>query len=117
MISTTTGNAQRPLLQAARLRGILAASGYLANPDSERPTPTLAQTELAYQVASLTARPGDRHINREFVADGRLMSPSEIPDDMWSIYDSQLTVYLAPSPRILDAINQFGDVYADMVSG
>lgn len=45
------------------------------------------------------------------------MSPSEIPDDMWSIYDSQLTVYLAPSPRILDAINQFGDVYADMVSG
>jgi hypothetical protein len=47
----------------------------------------------------------------------RLLSPSEIADDDWSIYDSQLTVYLATSPRINDAIQQFGRAYDLVASG
>ena len=77
---------------------------------SERTVAT-AQTELAYRVVSLTARPGDEHINPEYFKDGRLLSPSEIPDADWSIYDIQLTVYLATWGRVNDAIQQFGRAY------
>ncbi|WP_441959589.1 hypothetical protein [Mycolicibacterium houstonense] len=107
------GPAQEHLLRAARLRSLVATGAHLANPDSDGPTPTpaRAQTELAYQVVSLTVRPDDPHINEEFFSGGRLMAPAEISDDEWSIYDSQLTVYLASSPRINEAIRQFGRAF------
>jgi hypothetical protein len=47
----------------------------------------------------------------KFFGGGRLLPPSEIADDDWSIYGSQLTVYLATSPRVIDAIRQFGEAY------
>ncbi|RAV15076.1 hypothetical protein DQP55_06820 [Mycolicibacterium sp. GF69] len=65
-----------------------------------------------YQVAALSARPDDSHIDPEFFRDGRLLSPAEIPENDWSIYDSQLTVYLAPFQHISNAIRQFGFRYA-----
>lgn len=110
-------SAQKDLLRAARLRGLVATGAHLANPSSENPTPSVAQTELAYQVVSLTARPDDPHINEEFFRDGRLLPPSEIAVEDWSIYDSQLTVYLAPWPRINDAIRQFGSAYNVIARG
>jgi hypothetical protein len=103
--------ARTDFLLAARLRGLVAAASELVDPQSERYTVGHAQTELAYQVVSLTARPGDRRIEDKFFRDGRLLSPSEIEDADWSIYDTQLTVYLARSGRINDAINQFGAAY------
>jgi hypothetical protein len=110
------GAAQRPLLQAARLRSLVATGAYMADPASGKPAVAYAQTELAYQVASLTVRPGDPHINPEYFKEGRLLSPSEISEADWSIYDSQLAVYLAPWPRIFDAIQQFGHTY-DVIAG
>jgi hypothetical protein len=111
------GIAQRDLQQAARIRGLIAAGVHLADPESKRPTPTRAQTHVAYQVASLTARPGDPHIDPAFFAGMRLKSPGEISDKDWSIYDSQLTVFLAPWPQILDAIEQFGRIYSLIATG
>ena len=116
-ISADRGAAERDLLQAARLRSVVAAAINLADPKSVRFTPAHAQTEVAYQVVSLTARPDDPHIDEKFFRDGRLLSPSEIADEDWSIYDSQLTVYLATSPRINDAIYQFGDAYNVIADG
>jgi hypothetical protein len=110
------GNAQQDLMRAARLRGVMAAGNYLANPGSDRPTPSRAQTQLAYQVAALTARAGDPHLNAEFFINGRLRSPNEITDTDWSIYDSQLTVYLASWPRINAAIQQFGQMFSLIAS-
>jgi hypothetical protein len=110
-LSADRGDAQRDLLRAARLRGLVAAGAYIADPESEKPTAAHAQTELAYQVASLSARPDDPHINPEFFKGERLLPPSQIADVDWSIYDSQLTVFLAASPQILEAIQQFGRVY------
>lgn len=111
------GNAQRDILRAARLRGLIAAGSFIADPQIGRPTTAKAQTQVAYQVASLTARPGDPHINPEFFIADRLKSPAEISDANWSIYDTQLTVFLAPSPRINDAIRRFGRTYELIVSG
>ena len=116
--SADRGEAQRNLLQAARLRSLVATGAYLADPKSDKPAVAYAQTELAYQVASLTARPGDLHIDPNYFGNnGRLLSQSEIPDDSWSLYDSQLTVYLAPWPAINDAIRQFGRAYGVIASG
>jgi hypothetical protein len=109
--------ARADFLGAARLRGVMAAASKVVDPQSERFTVARAQTELAYQVVSLTARPGDTHINPEYFKNGRLLSPSEISEEDWSIYDSQLTVYLATSPRINEAIRQFGDAYDVITSG
>jgi hypothetical protein len=116
-MSADRGAAQRDLLQAARLRSVVATAAHLADPKAVRFTPERAQTEVAYQVVSLTARPGDRHIDDKFFSGGRLLSPGEIADEDWSIYDSQLTVYLATSPRINEAINQFGDAYNVIATG
>ena len=49
-------------------------------PNRNKPAVAYAQTELAYQVASLTARPGDLHIDPNYFGNnGRLLSQSEIP--------------------------------------
>lgn len=109
--------AQRDLLQAARLRSLAATGTHMANPHSEKPNSLVAQSELAYQVVSLTARSDDPHINEEFFRDSRLLPPSEIPTEDWSIYDSQLTVYLAPWPRINEAIRQFGRAFDVIAQG
>jgi hypothetical protein len=109
--------ARTDFLQAARLRSLVATASKLVDPQSERFTVGRAQTEVAYQVVSLTARPDDPHIDEKFFSGGRLLSPSEIADEDWSIYDSQLTVYLATSPRINDAIYQFGDAYNVIATG
>ncbi|MCV7280833.1 hypothetical protein H7J88_14380 [Mycolicibacterium flavescens] len=105
---TRSGDALEDLMRAARLRGLLAAGAHIADPESPVATPMHAQTEVMYQVASRSARPGNPHISPEFFRDGRLLSPEEIPESNWSIYDSQLTVYLAPFRQISDAIRQFG---------
>ncbi|MGV0770943.1 hypothetical protein [Mycobacterium syngnathidarum] len=111
------GAAQIDLLRSARLRSLAATGNHLANPNSDKPASTRAQTELAYQVVSLTARPDDPHINEEFFRDGRLLPPSEIAAEDWSIYDSQLSVYLAPWPRINEAIGQFGRAFDVIARG
>lgn len=107
-----SNDALEDLARAARLRSLVAAGAHLADPESPRPTPARAQTEVMYQVVALSARPDDPHINPEFFRDGRLLSPAEIPENDWSIYDSQLTVYLAPFQHISNAIRQFGIRYA-----
>lgn len=111
------GPAQNDLLRAARLRSLVATGTRLANPESERFTPARAQTEIAYQVASLTARPSDPHIEGRFFKDGRLLPPSDIGDSDWSIYDVQLTVYLTPWPRVIEAIREFGRAYDVIAQG
>jgi hypothetical protein len=111
------GAAQRDLLLAARLRSVVATAINLADPQSTRFTPARAQTEVAYQVVSLTAHPDDPHIDEKFFRGGRLLSPSEIEEEDWSIYDTQLTVYLATSGRINDAIYRFGDAYSVIATG
>ncbi|WKG03019.1 hypothetical protein [Mycolicibacterium sp. HK-90] len=116
-LSADRGTAQQILLQAARLRSLVAAGAHLANPGSEGFTPAHAQTEVAYQVASLTARSDDPHIDEKFFRSGRLLSPGQIADTDWSIYDSQLTVYLTPWPRINHAIEQFGRAYDTITRG
>jgi hypothetical protein len=102
---------QRDLLLAARLRAIVATGIHLADPKSESFTPAHAQTELAFQIASLTARPNASSIANRFFKDGKLLPPNEVPDTDWSIYDTQLTIYLAKFPPINDAIGQFGRAY------
>ncbi|MGV0715116.1 EspA/EspE family type VII secretion system effector [Mycolicibacterium sp. XJ662] len=112
------GEALETLLRAARLRARVAAGAHLADPESPRRNlPFSAQTDVMYQVASLTAQPDDPHIEPKFFRDGRLLSPSEFDDDNWSIYDAQLTVYLTPWPRIREAIDQFGGTYASIAIG
>lgn len=117
MLADRGAAAQNELQYAARLRGLVAAGTYLAKPESVHFTPAHAQTELSYQIASLTARPGDPHIGERFFKDGQLLSPSEIAEADWSIYDAQLTVYLSPWPRINEAIRQFGRAYDTIASG
>jgi hypothetical protein len=109
--------AQRDFLLAARLRSLVATASKLVDPQSEQFTVGRAQTELAYQVVSLTARPDTPYIGKRFFSGGRLLSPSEIADEDWSLYDTQLTVYLATSGRINDAIQQFGDAYNVIADG
>lgn len=110
------GPAKDALLRAARLRALVATGAHLAHPESATPSLAHAQTQLAYQVASLTARPDDRHIDEKFFKDGRLLAPSEIAEAGWSIYDAQLTVYLSSWPRINDAIGEFGRAF-DVIAG
>lgn len=110
------GAPQADLLRAAALRSLVATGAQLAE-KGPTATPAHAQTELAYQVAVLTARPDDPHINDEFFSGGRLLPPSDIAESDWSIYDTQLTVYLTPWPRINDAIRQFGDAYDVIARG
>jgi hypothetical protein len=111
------GDAQRELLRAARLRGLVAAGAYIADPQGGKPIALRAMTEVAYQVASLTVRPGDPHISPEFFDGERLLPPGEISNSDWSIYDAQLSVYLSSSPRINEAIRQFGRTYGLIASG
>ena len=116
-LSTNRDEAHRNLLRSAGLRALVAKGAYIADPKSAKPTPTLAQTELAYQVASLTAPPDDPHIGERFFKGERLLSPSQIDEADWSIYDAQLTVYLTPWPTILEAIYQFGRAYDTIARG
>jgi hypothetical protein len=90
--SADMGEAQKVLLQAARLRAIVDASVRVINPQADIPW-ALRMTEVSYQVASLTVRPDDPHINTEFFRDGRLLPPDEIAKTDWSIYDTQLGVF------------------------
>lgn len=110
------GPAQTDLLRAAALRSLVDTGAQLTK-KGPTATPAHAQTELAYQVAALTARPDDPHISEKFFRDGRLLPPSEIAAEDWSIYDAQLTVYLTPWPRINEAIRQFGREYDVIARG
>ncbi|UBV14561.1 hypothetical protein [Mycolicibacterium fortuitum] len=77
----------------------------------------MPKLKLAYQIAVATALPDDPHFNGAFFSGGRLLSPNEIAESDWSIYDTQLTGYLTPWPRINDAIRQFGDAYDVIARG
>jgi hypothetical protein len=111
-VSADAPEPKRALLQAARLRSLVATGAYAADPKATKPTASHAQTQVAYEVASLVIRAGDPTVDpRYFDAGGRLLSPDAIPDQDWSLYDSQLTAYLAPFPPIDRAIRQFGGVY------
>lgn len=112
-----SGDTQRTLLQAARLRSLVATGARLANPDAPRPVPTYAETAVMYQVASLTARDDDPHINEEFFRDGHLLPLDEIPEEDRSIYRTQLRVYLVPWPQIGAAVEQFSRAYGAVADG
>lgn len=109
-------DALQGLFRAANLRALVDGGKYLADPDSPRPSPRHAQTELMFQIVSLTARPDNPHINLEFFKDGRLLSPNEIARSDWSIYDAQLSTYLVTYPQISALIDTFGRRY-DLVAG
>jgi hypothetical protein len=114
---TITTEARRTLLPAARLRSIIATSDHVADPDSDQPTSARAQTQVAFEVASRTARVGDPTIDPKFFeSDGRLVPPDHVPDKDWSVYDSQLSVYLASPPAVNEAISTFGHVYQAIVT-
>jgi hypothetical protein len=111
-VSADAPDPKRNLLQAARLRSLVATGAYVADPKAAKPSASHAQTQVAYEVASLTIRVGDPTVDpRYFDAGGRLLSPDAIPDQDWSLYDSQLTAYLASYPPIYRAIRQFGGTY------
>lgn len=111
------GEALEILLRAARLRALVAAGAHLADPESPKPAPFHAQTEVMYQVAALTVRPGDPHIDPKFFRDGRLLPPNEIPANTWSSYDAQLTVYLAHRKQISEAVSLYGGTYSAIATG
>jgi hypothetical protein len=111
-VSVDAPEPKRNLLQAARLRSLVATGAYVADPKAAIPSASHAQTQVAFEVASLTIRVGDPTVDpRYFDAGGRLLSPDAIPDQDWSLYDSQLTAYLASYPPIYRAIRQFGGMY------
>jgi hypothetical protein len=116
-----TARSPRPqsnLSAAARLHALVASGAHQAHPETSRPTALRAQTRLAYTVARLKARAGDPTIDPKFFDDsGRLIPPDHIDDSDWSIYDSQLSVFLAPWPPITDAIRQFGRTFDRIVRG
>ncbi|WP_163795340.1 hypothetical protein [Mycolicibacterium sediminis] len=104
------------LFRAARLRAVVATAPYVAQPNSRQPTPTHEQTQVAYDVASVTARAGTDTIDRRFFgADGRLLAPDDVGTENWSVYDAQLTVYLAPLQPIIDVIRQYGRAFDGIV--
>jgi hypothetical protein len=111
-VSADAPEPHRNLLQAARLRSLVATGAYVADPKTAKPTASHAQTQVAYEVASLTILVGDPTVDpRYFDAGGRLLPPDAIPDQDWSLYDSQLTAYLASYPPIDRAIRRFGGMY------
>jgi hypothetical protein len=111
-----TNDTRQWLIQAARLRGVVAKAESANTPDSGRPTPAHAQTQVAFDVAVLTARPGDPTIDPKFFGpDGWLIAPDELEELDWSIYDAQLTVYLSVFPPINDAIRSYGRIFHDIV--
>jgi hypothetical protein len=111
-LAAATNENQRVLSQAARLRSLIDTGLHIAEPESSRPMASHAQTQLTYEIASLSAKPGNRTIDRRFFGpSGQLLSPGRIPDDAWSVYDAQLRAYLAAFPPVSDAIRQFGRVY------
>jgi hypothetical protein len=114
-VRPATDDAVEGLMRAAYLRALVDTGRYLADPKSPRPTPRLAQTELKYQIVSLTARPTDPHINSEFFKNGRLLSLQDIAKTDWSIYDNQLSTYLVAYPQIRAMVNEFGHRY-DLVA-
>ena len=114
--ATIAAEAERTLLPAARLRSVIATSAHVADPDSEQPSSAPAQTRVAFEVASRTARVGDPTIDPKFFgSNGRLLPPDQIPSKDWSVYDSQLSVYLASPPAVNEAISRFGRVYQRIV--
>ena len=90
----------------------MATGAYVADPKTAEPTASHALTQMAYEVASLTIRVGDPTVDPRYSeAGGRLLSPDAIPDQDWSLYDSQLTAYLASYPPVDRAIRRFGGMY------
>ncbi|WP_301122744.1 hypothetical protein [Mycolicibacterium fortuitum] len=89
------GAPQADLLRAAALRSLVATGRRWRRRGRPRP-PRMPKLKLAYQIAVPTALPDDPHFNGAFFSGGRLLSPNEIAESDWSIYDTQLTVYLTP---------------------
>jgi hypothetical protein len=72
---------------------------------------------VAYEVAVITAPAGNPTIDPKFFdTAGRLLPPNEISDDDWSMYDAELSVYLAPFGPINDQIRQFGRTFQRIAS-
>lgn len=116
-VSAGAGEPERNLLQAARLRALIAAGEYLADPQPSEPTAAHAQTQVTYEVASVTARAGNPTIDPKFFdGKGRLLPPDQISCKDWSVYDSQLSVYLAAPPAVNEAISAFGRVFQRIAS-
>jgi hypothetical protein len=101
------------LRRAARLLGLIAAGARLAGKESPNATEAHAKTNVAYEVATRMLRGTDAHFSAEyFTPNGSLKSPSEVGDEGWSLYDTQLFNYLATYPEITDAIDRFGRTYS-----
>ena len=103
------------LRRAARLLGLVAAGARLAGKESPNTTGAHAKTDVAFEVATRMLRGTDPHFSAEYFApNGSLKSPSEVGDEGWSLYDSQLFNYLATYPAITDAIDRFGRTYSSI---
>jgi len=57
----------------------------------------------------------DPHFSAEyFTPKGALKTPDEVGNAGWSLYDEQLSNYLAKYPAITEAINKFGRTYGSV---
>lgn len=116
--SPLSEQAHRDLLGAARLRALTDTGEQLADPGTESVLPGRVRTQLAFEIAALTARPGDPHIeNRFFGSDGKLLSPSAIDNDDWSMYDTELVLSLGSNKVASDALWEFGRAYRRIANG
>ena len=80
-----------------------------APPDSSS---SHAETAVAYAVVSKMLRGTDPHFSAEyFMSDGALKAPDQVDNAQWSLYDTQLSNYLATYPAITKAIGQFVNRY------
>lgn len=105
------------LAWAARLLGLVAAGDQLSNPDSAVPLSFRPATDVQYEIVSRMVRRSDPRISPEyFNPDGILMSPDQVGNDAWSLYDSQLANYLATYPKLSDAITEFDSTYLSIAN-
>ncbi len=65
-VSADAPEPKRNLLQAARLRSLVATGAYVADPKAAKPSASHAQTQVAYEVASLTIRVGDPTVDPRY---------------------------------------------------
>jgi len=100
------------LARAARLLGLVAAGTRLAGTAPPDSSSSHAETAVAYAVASRMVQGRDPHFSAEyFTPQGVLKAPNQIDAAQWSLYDTQLSNYLATYPAISKAIDRFASRY------
>jgi hypothetical protein len=90
------------------MNGTLTDVGLTANQTSVQHQITQAQ----YAVASQFVHEGNPHIDdRFFDQSGNLKPPSQISDEDWSLYDSQLTASMADQTQINSMMTKFRETF------